>query len=406
MSLRRSRAFLFIVLWLGCAMGGHAAAAQAGAGAWLHRHVLEQGHPGAHLVVATADAAPVDLAVGSADTERRHPLRGDAIYRIYSMTKPVVSAAVLRLIGEGHGGLDDAVALHLPELAALRVLDRDGLRAPRRPPTLRHLLTHTAGFPVVPGQALLRREAVRLEDSDSLATYVARAARVPLAHDPGTVFAYDGMATEILGRLVEVWSGQPLGRYLDATFFEPLGMADTGFVVPEAGRGRVVELTCLRDGALVRADQAHARDPGIGLRPYASAAGGLYSTAHDYLAFARMLLAGGRHGDRQYLPRPLAEAMFRDQLAAMGLDRPHVDAGAGRGFGLGVSVLLDPPAMGRLGAPGQVGWSGAASTYFVIDPVRGRIGLLLLQHLPCGGRERLPSVALPFYNFVQEVEFP
>ncbi|MGY1410808.1 MULTISPECIES: serine hydrolase domain-containing protein [unclassified Luteimonas] len=372
--------------------------------AWLRATVLGAGYPGAHLLVARGDEVLVDLAAGHADIARQRPLREDAIYRIYSMTKPVVSAAVLRLVGEGHAGLDDSLALHLPAFEGLQVLEEGRLRAPVRVPTIRHLLTHTAGFAVTGAQALRLREAQRLEESAGLADLVERAARVPLERDPGTRFVYDGLATDVLGRLVEVWSGQPLEAYLQAAFFSPLGMHDTAFSVPAGQRHRVVEISRTgADGRLQSDDRARGRVPGAPLRPYSSAAGGLYASAHDYLAFARMLLARGRHGDDVLVPPALVEAMFRDQLAPMGLAHPWTGDTRDRGFGLGMSVLLDPAAASRDGAPGQAGWSGAASTYFVIDPATGGIGLLMLQHLPGESDSELPRVALPFYNHVQQV---
>src|SRR5690606_6395823 len=119
-----------------------------------------------------------------------------------------------------------------------------------------------------------------------------------------------------------------------------------------------------------------------------------------------MLMAGGRAGDTVYVPGHLLRAMFQDQLAALSIRRPPTSSGRGSGFGLGLSVLLDPAAAGRLGPPGQAGWSGAAATYFVIDPERQRIGLLLLQHLSCDGQPALPSVSNSFYNLVQQLELP
>lgn len=373
--------------------------------AWLRDTALAPGYPGARLLIATPEHVLVDVSAGHRDLARHEPLPADAIYRIYSMTKPIVSAAVLRLLAEGHGDLDDPVGEHLPELAGLYRVDDDGTHRPAVP-TIRQLLTHTAGF-AVEGPALARREAARLEDSRDLADYVRRLAEVPLGSEPGTAFHYDSAALDVLGRLVEVWSGQPLERYLRAEFFQPLGMRDTGFSVPVRQRDRVVELsTTGDDGRLVIADEPHARHPGIRLRPYPSAAGGLYSTAADYLAFVRMLMNGGEHAGHRYLPRNMVERMFSDQLAPMGLADPHTDATGGQGFGLGLAVLQDPALRGRSGGPGQVGWSGAASTYFVIDPHRRIAGILLLQHLPRDVPADLPRLALPFYNFVQQVAAP
>ncbi|WP_334179244.1 serine hydrolase domain-containing protein [Pseudoxanthomonas sp.] len=376
--------------------------------AWLQANVVDAGYPGARMIVLHDGKVVRDEALGFADIARTRPLRGDAIYRIYSMTKPVVSAAVLRLIGEGHGALDDPIGKHLPELAGLKVMGVSGIaRAPVQVPTIRHLLTHTTGFPIAEGKAMRRRIEARLEYSLDLATYVQRVSKVPLAFEPGTQRGYDSINTEVLGRLVEVWSGRSLPLYLHTEFFVPLGMVDTGFEVPVDKRDRIVELSRIDDdGRLVLSDEPTARYPGTRPHPYFSAAGGLYSTASDYLAFARMLLAHGRMGERQFVPAALMEDMFREQLAPMGLERPWIDEIPGRGFGLGLSVLLDPAAQGRSGAAGQVGWTGAASTAFVIDPATQSIGILLLQHLPNDKPGDLPRVAKAFYNHVQQVVAP
>lgn len=375
---------------------------------WLQRDVLDAGYPGARMVVVHDDVIVVDESVGFADIAHTRPLRADAIYRIYSMTKPVVSAAVLRLVGEGHGALDDPIGKHLPELAGLKVMGVSGMgHAPARAPTIRHLLTHTAGFPIGEGKAMRRRNEAHLERSLDLAAYVQRVSKVPLAYEPGTQRGYDSINTEVLGRLVEVWSGQPLPLYLHTEFFVPLGMVDTGFEVPAEQRGRIVDLSRIDgDGRLVLSDEPTARYPGTRPHPYFSAAGGLYSTASDYLAFARMLLAHGRVDGHQFVPAALMDEMFRDQLMPMGLERPWIDETPGRGFGLGLSVLLDPAAQGRTGAVGQVGWTGAASTAFVIDPATDSIGILLLQHLPNDKPGDLPRVAKAFYNQVQQVVAP
>ena len=407
MSLMFLRIVSLVVVWWGCSAAALAATPAAASERWLRETVLQAGYPGARLLMAGVDGEPVvDIAAGHADIARSRPLGKDAIYRIYSMTKPVVSAAALRLVGQGHARLDDPVALHLPALAGLQVLEDGRLREPRRAMTLRHLLTHTAGF-AVEGEALRQREAADLERSASLADLVERLRGVPLERDPGTRFVYDGLATDVLGRLVEVWSGQALDAYLQAEFFAPLGMRDTGFEVPASHRDRVVELSRIdAQGRLVPGDAQPGSVAGAPLRPYPSAAGGLYSTATDYLAFARMLLARGRHDGRQLVPAGLVDAMFQDQLGPMGLDHPYADERPGRGFGLGLSVLLDPAANGRSGAPGQAGWSGAASTYFVIDPARASVGLLMLQHLPGDHAGELPRLALSFYNHLQQVPVP
>ncbi len=373
---------------------------------WLEGAVGPDGYVGLVATVWQDGHAPHTHATGSRDLDRQSPVREDAIFRVYSMTKPIVSVAVLMLHDAGKIGLDDDIATHLPALAGLRVLDADGRRrAPRRPLTIRHLLTHTSGIANSDGPALLLREAAELHAVPDLEGYVQRLAALPLQHDPGTVFAYDGAATEVLARLVEVVSGEPLDGFLRTRLFTPLGMPDTGFSVPADQRGRVVDITTTSDeGQLRIADGPSARTPGAALNPYTSGAGGLYSTAADYLRFSRMLLGGGVLDGTRYLQGDTVAAMLRNQLGH--LDQPHTQFSPFEGFGLGVSIQLDPAARGRLGAPGQVGWSGAASTYFMIDPSRRLIAILLAQHLPREVDGDLPRLSTPFYNLVQESASP
>jgi CubicO group peptidase (beta-lactamase class C family) len=345
-------------------------------------------------------------AAGMRDLAGTAPMTDDAIFRIYSMTKPVVSVAVLMLVDSGNIGLDDDIARHLPAFSQLRVLDENGAqRAPARALTIRHLLTHTSGIANSEGAALRLREAAGLDDAPDLDAYVQRLATVPLQHDPGTVFAYDGAATNVLSRLVEVVSGESLDAFLRTRLFAPLGMVDTGFSVPAEQRARVVDITTTGDDGHLRiADGPSATTPGAALNPYTSGAGGLYSTAADYLRFARMLLGRGALDGTRYLREDTVAMMLRNQLGF--LDAPHTSFSPYEGFGLGVSVQLDPAARGRLGAPGQVGWSGAASTYFMIDPTRGLVAILLAQHLPRDVAGDPPRLATPFYNLVQQGAAP
>lgn len=386
--------------------GGDAAASQAARWQPLDRFldaaVADAGYVGVVATVWQDGRPPHTHVAGHLDLAQRRPMRADAIFRIYSMTKPVVSVAVLMLCDDGRIGLDDDIAGHLPEFADLHVLQADGTRrAPARALTIRHLLTHTSGIAIGDGPALQLREAADLHGAPDLAGYVQRLAALPLQHDPGTTFAYDGAATEVLARLVEVVSGQSLDTFLRTRLFEPLDMPDTGFSVPADARGRVVDITTLGDdGRLRLADGPSATTPGASLNPYTSGAGGLYSTAADYLRLCRMLLGGGVLDGRRYLREETVAAMLRNQLGH--LAQPHTQFSPAEGFGLGLAVQLDPAARGRLGAPGQVGWSGAASTHFVIDPAQHAIAILLAQHLPREVPGDLPRLATPFYNLVQQ----
>lgn len=406
---------LLSVAWLTPAMPVHAtepAAQGVSASRW---HALDAmvddavgpgGYTGVVAVVWQDGQAPHMHVAGTRDLAGTVPMTCDAIFRFYSMTKPVVSVAVLMLVETGQVGLDDDIAMYLPAFAQLRVLDDDGrLRAPVRALTVRHLLTHTSGIANSEGTALRLREAADLHAAADLEAYVARLAGLPLQHDPGSVFAYDGAATEVLARLVEVVAGEPLGAFLRERVFLPLGMPDTGFAVTAQQRSRVVDITTTGDdGALRIADGPSALEPGAALNRYTSGAGGLYSTAADYLRFARMLLGRGTLDGRRYLRANTVALMLRNQLGF--LDAPHTSFSAFEGFGFGVSVQLDPAARGRLGAAGQVGWSGAASTYFTIDPSRGIVAILLAQHLPRDVAGDPPRLATPFYNLVQQGAAP
>jgi CubicO group peptidase (beta-lactamase class C family) len=366
---------------------------------------------GAVALVARHGTIVHHKAYGRRDLARTQPLREDAIFRIYSMTKTVATVALLQLLEEGRVALDDPLSDFIPAFADAQVMsggtaDAPQLRKPARPVTLRHLLTHTAGFAVVAGEpatALLERADLR--GAADLREFAARLARVPLAADPGTRFRYDGVQIEVASRVVEVVSGLSFEQFLQQRLFDPLAMRDTGFEVPPAQRGRVADLTMVGDdGALALDDSHSAHHPGERLNRYASGAGGLYSTAEDYRRFCQMLLDGGSGNGHSILGRKTVELMREDQLAAF--ERPMPGLPDGEGFGLGGSVLLSVAQRGRLGSAGQFGWSGAASTYYTIDPQEKLIAILLLQHLPHDGRRSLPRLQHRYYNLVYQALQP
>lgn len=351
----------------------------------------------------------VDVGVyGYEDLARRRPMRRDAIFRIYSMTKTVTSVALMMLVEEGKVTLDQPLADVLPGFDAPRVLNRgpDGApvsRAASRRITLRDLLTHTAGYPAgLPGDepALAAMERAHPHGANDLAGFTERMRNVPLAADPGTRFGYDGAAVELIARVVEVVSKKPFPVFLHERIFVPLDMRDTGFSVPANERHRVVDLTRMgNDGRLALDGSPSAQHPGDALNRYASGAGGLYATVDDYAHFAQMLLDGGRYRDHVLLGRKTVAFMLSNQLGM--LDPPVDQFSAGEGFGIGGYVVLDPALRGQLGSVGQYGWSGAASTTYTIDPGERLIAILMLQHLPRddGGYD-LPRLARPFYDLV------
>lgn len=377
----------------------------------LHDFMTQATRPGGYLGAVTLilhDGRIADLrAYGQLDFARRAPMRRDTIFRIYSMSKTVTSAAVMQLAERGLIEIDAPVERYLPELAGRQVAAGGSVDAPRLRPargaiTVRHLLTHTAGFAAgLPGDELAAALTRRHDPHGArdLAGFVARLAQAPLAADPGARFGYDGAATEVLARLVEVVSGQAFDAYLRQHLFAPLRMRDTGFAVPAKDRGRVADLTTTGDDGRLRLDEGPSqREPGAPLNAYASGAGGLYSTACDYARFAQMLLDGGRIADRAGLaacgerragpgPRVLradtVAAMLRNQLTM--LDPPVHQFDRGEGFGFGGAVVIDPARRSAPASLGQFGWPGAASTTYAVDPQRRTVAIALLQHLPRTG---------------------
>jgi CubicO group peptidase (beta-lactamase class C family) len=346
---------------------------------------------------------------GHRDLAKKTPMTRDSIFRIYSMTKTVTSVAVLMLMEEGKFGLDDPIAKYLPEFASTQVFsggtaDAPQLRPARQPLTIRHLLTHTSGIATRDaknGEAVKRFNRIELNALPTLAAYAKYVAGEALARDPGEVFTYDGVPLVVLSRLVEVVSGMPFEEFLRQKLFVPLTMKDTGFTVPPRDRARIVDMvTTTPEGRLVKTTSKDAQYPGESLNPYPSGAGGLYSTAADYVRFCQMLLNGGSLDRASILGRKTVELMIMNHLTH--LDPPVNEFSNAEGFGLGGYVVLDVARRGRLGSVGQFGWSGAGSTYFTIDPREKLIAILLMQHLPQGLAKDPPKISGKFYNFVYQ----
>jgi CubicO group peptidase (beta-lactamase class C family) len=357
--------------------------------------------PGAVLLVQHRGRIVHRLVLGQQDPQASTPMQEDTVFRIYSMTKPVASVALLMLVEEGRLRLRDPVARHLPEFAdlTLGVLQRDArgrerlARVPLPPtapatptvPLVHDLLRHTAGFTYGSfGASRLKSAyiAAGLESGrhDNTAFSKLLAAQ-PLAYAPGTVWEYS-RATDLIGSLIERVSGQTLGDFLRERIFTPLKMHDTGFHVPPEQQHRLAE--------------AFAHDPVSGApirlldvrrqRVFESAGGGLVSTAHDYLRFARMLLGGGQLKGRRLLSRKTVAWMTADHLGPDLIRASRVPGastgylpGPGYGFGLGVAVRVAP---GEAGVPGSVGdyhWSGLAGTYFWVDPAEELIAVWMMQ---------------------------
>ncbi len=329
---------------------------------------------------------------GLADRERGVPLQPDSLFRIYSMTKPITSLAILMLYEEGRFLLDDPISRFLPEFADMRVYTGGSRLRPvivpaTRQITFRHLLTHTAGLTYGfleqhPVDALYRASALdRLAAGESMAQQIARLAALPLLHEPGAAWNYS-VATDVLGHLVTVISGQDFADFLATRVFAPLGMTDTHFTVPQY---KLPRFTTVYGPGLTPIDDAQS-SPFAQPGRLASGGGGLISTAADYLRFCQLILGqGAAHGVR-LLGRKTVALMTADHVGeaetAAGLARLGGVHRDGLGFGLGFQVVLSPARAQLIGSPGEISWGGAASTQFFIDPSEDLIAILMTQFMP------------------------
>ncbi len=330
--------------------------------------------PGAVVLVERNGVLGLFEALGQQDPARGIAMRKDSIFRIYSMTKPIVSVALMQLAEQGKVLLRDPVARYLPEFGRMRV-GVDGA-APRRAMTVQDLLRHTAGLtyefhePSPVGQ--LYADAKLHSRQRANAEQVAVLASLPLAHEPGAVWDYS-RATDVLGRLVEVLDDTPLGDHLKQAVFDPLGMADTGFDVPVDQHHRLAEpLASPPEGVAL----VPVFDPRVPV-PAQNGGGGLMSTAADYARFVRILANGGRLDGVRLLGRKTVEFMTADRLGP--IPRANDLLPPGHGFGLGFAVKT---ALGEHTEPGSVGsygWSGAAGTAFFVDPAERMFAIILTQ---------------------------
>ncbi len=331
---------------------------------------------------------------GAQDIGSDQPMERDAIFRIYSMTKPITSVAVMMLCEDGHFGLDDPVARFIPELDALKVYageDASGILSveQERPISIRHLLTHTAGlgYPFVQPAPIqeIYQEADLLQPDSNLKEMVDKLSNLPLACQPGTDWKYS-IATDILGYLVEVVSGRPFGQFLQQLVFDPLEMVDTGFHVPDGKINRLASVYCPSERSGIEVmdtpEVMRYRSP----RTLCSGGGGLVSTALDYLRFCQMLLNGGELGRETLLSSNTVELMTANQLPAellpFALTQELAAYSQGCGFGLGFRVVDNPVVHGVPGSPGMYSWPGAANTSFWVDPQEDLIAIFMTQFLP------------------------
>ena len=367
----------------------------------LHAYVDDGRLPCTQVLVARAGEIVHHDVYGFADVAGGRLLAADAIFRIYSMTKPVTSVALMMLYEQGRVLLEDPVSRYLPAFADPRVwVSGDALslvtRPADRPIRVKDLLTHTAGLTYGFQHAHLVDSLYRehglgdfgIEPTYTNAEMVSLLAALPLQYSPGDAWCYS-MATDVCGALVEAISGESLDEFFQRHIFSPLGMVDTGFWV--AGEERVDRLTTnyahVPGGALVPLD-VPATSTYLARPAFLSGGGGLVSTMADYFRFTQLLAGGGAlDGVRLLSPRTV-EFMTSNHLPGgrtlneMGQIGFSEVAMEGVGFGLGFSVNVDPVANGALGSVGDFGWGGAASTMFSIDPVEDLTTIFLTQLMP------------------------
>jgi len=359
------------------------------------RHVDAGELSGAVTLVARRGRIAHLEAHGLMDVEARRPMAVDAVFRLASMSKPITAVAVLMLVEEGRINLTDPVSRFIPEFGDPKVAvarpgggraapaggRESGGAAPvdlvtaNRQITIQDLLTHTSGL-MSGGLGNGQAGALATRGpQDTLATYVPKLGAVPLDFQPGTLWRYSGLAGfDVLGRVVEIVSGQSFDRFLRERLFDPLGMHDTGFTITPALEPRLVTLYARGQGGLQRA----ADQSGLSSATYFSGAGGLVSTARDYAQFATMLVGGGRLDGRQYLsPRTVAlmSSNHTGDMVNGQIGRPP----RGMGFGLGVQVVEDPVAAGMRVSKGAWGWAGAYGTNVEIEPVEQMVTIIMMQ---------------------------
>ena len=381
--------------------------------AWLGDQITKERLVGCSLLLARHGGIAYFNSAGHADIETGKPFQEDTIVRIYSMTKPITVVAAMMLYEVNHFQLDDPVYIYIPEFRNMQVWkggDLTNTEPAKQPITIRHLMTHTSGLTygfmqANPVDARYRELKIELPtDAADLAEWVERAATIPLICQPGSQWNYS-ISTDVLGRLVEIWSGESLAEFFKNHIFEPLKMIDTGFHVIENKRERFASLyTPSWDASLASVNQpsspdaqkdrkgtklqeSAAKSPYLNSKIFAGG-GGLISTMSDYSRFCQMLLNKGELDGQRLLGKKTVEYMLKNHLpdnkdmAAMGQPTWSETTYEGIGFGLGGAVVLDPVKAQTIASVGEYHWGGAASTFFWLDPREDLYVVFLTQLMP------------------------
>ena len=351
--------------------------------ALMQRHVDFYAIAGSVTLVARRGKVVHFEAVGQRDVEANAPMTTDTIFRIASMTKPITSIAAMMLHDEGHFKLDDPISKWLPEFKGMQLArsgeDENRPLVPARPITIRHLLTHTSGLRTRPGRSRARlREITGARRERPLADYVRNLATLPLNFQPGEAWEY-GSATNVVGRLVEVLSGQTLNEFFQERIFKPLGVEDTHFYLPIEKLDRFAALYEPGMFGKIRLREApnsastSVKEPHV----FFSGSGGLVSTAADYVRIQQMMLNGGELDGVRLLRPEIVELMIENHVGDL-----QVDGALGWGWGLGYRIATDVAPTQFPGSVGTYSWGGTFYTIFLVDPNEELIAIMLTQLAP------------------------
>jgi len=358
--------------------------------------------PGVVAVAATSKEVTYQGAFGKRDLSKDDAMTADSVFWIASMTKAITAAGAMQLVEQGKLSLEAPIGKVLPDLATPQVLegfDRKGepkLRPAKNPITLRHLMTHTAGF----CYDLWNGDMVKYMETTGTPGIIScqnAALKTPLTSDPGTRWEY-GINIDFVGKAVEAVSGKRLDAYLRDSLFTPLGMTDTGFKIGDAQRQRLVGM--------------HARGPDGSLAPmpfeleqnpeFHMGGGGLYSTAGDYIKFAQMILNKGRGNGNQVLKPETVATMGQNHIGDLNMTKMisalpdftnDIDLYPDMAKKWGLSFLINTAKTAEGRSPGSLAWAGLANTYYWIDPARDVTGVILMQLLPFGDNKCLEAFA-------------
>ena len=363
---------------------------------FLNKNYVDPGKiAGCQTLVARHGQVAHFSTLGCADMERSAPMRDDTIFRIYSMTKPITSVALMQLYEQGHFQLNDPISRVVPGWRDQKVwvsgdADNMELKAPDKPITFRNVLSHTGGLTYGatnhPVDKIYRRLGVNRDRTETLSTFMDKMGQTPLRYEPGTAWMYS-MSTDVCGGLVEAISGQPFDEYLQQNIFEPLGMVDTSFWVSPEKQSRFAANYQRQPDKTLKLIDDPERSTYLQKPSFFSGGGGLTSTTADYLRFCEMLRRGGELDGARILGPRTIDLMRQNHLAG-GKDLAGMAIGAfsetayeGVGFGLGFAMTLGEVEAGTLGA-GDYYWGGAASTIFWVDPKEDLVAIFMTQLMP------------------------